>query len=784
MPRSTLAALVAALVVAFILAAPSLAQDRLADVEIADSALPQYAAERRGAGYRPIALSTRDAAPAGVHAVVWERDASGIDWAIIHGEDETAFLATSGARAAAGYRLVCLDTVGDAPNERHASVWRRDAATSPVVTLVRRIAPANLAATVTAQRALGRELLRLGGSGTTGSETLCALFAAGAAATSTSELAATAFASWLSNASSGARMVPSLTAYGSPGAVRFAALSLASPSPVDASAGVSNAELPPLTRWMLARDHLPLAVESWDDGSTIRHTVTWHRTSAPFQFLATGSSTPELAPLDVAMQNYMTVGNVAHAVLAVTKDGRLVHARGYNRTRTGATTAQPDSDARIGSMSKTLTAVAVLQLVERNLIGLDQRVATILDLSNYVDPGAQTMTVRQLLRHTSGIGTTALIGNEVAIANALQRPLPTDPWMWVEYMATRPFASAPYQRYEYSNFGYCLLGRIVETVAGVDYASYVTAQVLGPICAGRMRIGQSALGGQGAHELPYVFPTRSYGTSVLGDGATVPYVYGGFNVATADSLGGWVTSAEAYARFLCAFEDPSASPLLSASSIAEMWAVDPVIWGAQARYYGMGWVVDSASGSRFHGGEIAGTHAAMQKRADGVNFVAILGMSNPGAGDLRTTIDGAISTITNWPAIDLWSTTPGLCIEGRGCGELGASLVPGTLPVIGERTGTRFAPLATGVTAVAAIIGFSASPLDLTSIGLPGCTLFPSPDVLEAVPLAAGQADWFVTLPNSSVYLGASLHVQGVSLAPSSTPPIALSHAAVLRIGG
>ena len=129
-PRSTLAALALSLT----LAAPSLAQDRRIDVEIADSALLQLTAERRLAGYRPIALSTRDAAPAGVHAVVWERDASGIDWAIANGEDEAAFLATSSARAATGYRLVCLDTVGDTPNERHSSVWRIVAPSSQLPT--------------------------------------------------------------------------------------------------------------------------------------------------------------------------------------------------------------------------------------------------------------------------------------------------------------------------------------------------------------------------------------------------------------------------------------------------------------------------------------------------------------------------------------------------------------------------------------------------------------------------------------------------------------------------
>lgn len=127
------------------------------------------------------------------------------------------------------------------------------------------------------------------------------------------------------------------------------------------------------------------------------------------------------------------------------------------------------------SMSKTITAAAVLQLVAANRIGLDSPITRYLDSIPY----SPVITVRQLLAHTSGIPNPiplrwvhpAAQHATFDDAAALARQLQAHPQLSVE----------PGTAYKYSNIGYWLLGRIVERASGEPFASYVTTHVLEPL---------------------------------------------------------------------------------------------------------------------------------------------------------------------------------------------------------------------------------------------------------------------------------------------------------------
>lgn len=135
------------------------------------------------------------------------------------------------------------------------------------------------------------------------------------------------------------------------------------------------------------------------------------------------------------------------------------------------------------SMSKTITAAAVLQLVEANQIHLDSSIALYLDSLLY----PPTFTVRQLLAHTSGVPNPiplrwvhpaarhATFDEAAALASVLQ--------------AHPRLASDPGTEYAYSNIGYWLLGRIVERVSGESFASYVGTHVLRPLGATPQELG-------------------------------------------------------------------------------------------------------------------------------------------------------------------------------------------------------------------------------------------------------------------------------------------------------
>jgi CubicO group peptidase (beta-lactamase class C family) len=148
-------------------------------------------------------------------------------------------------------------------------------------------------------------------------------------------------------------------------------------------------------------------------------------------------------------------------------------------------------------MSKTITAVAVLQLVAAGRVSLDSPIAQYLDSLPY----PPTITVRQLLAHTSGIPNPiplrwvhpaaqhATFDETAALARELQ--------------AHPHLASDPGTQYGYSNIGYWLLGRLLERVSGEPFAAYVSTHVLRPLGVTPQELGY-AIPDPGHHASGYL----------------------------------------------------------------------------------------------------------------------------------------------------------------------------------------------------------------------------------------------------------------------------------------
>lgn len=116
-----------------------------------------------------------------------------------------------------------------------------------------------------------------------------------------------------------------------------------------------------------------------------------------------------------------------------------------------------DTPFIIGSMSKSFTALSIMQLVERGEVNLDAPISDYIDCSPYLKHPSEgeKITVRQLLNHTSGIATNHHFGN-AAITDSRGK-------------------------YEYSNIGYALLGKIIEAVSGNSYEEYVERNIFAPL---------------------------------------------------------------------------------------------------------------------------------------------------------------------------------------------------------------------------------------------------------------------------------------------------------------
>src|SRR5439155_17146645 len=168
---------------------------------------------------------------------------------------------------------------------------------------------------------------------------------------------------------------------------------------------------------------------------------------------------------------------------------RLVAARGYTLAEPGDPTVLPQTPFRIASVSKTVTAVAVEQLLQQNLLALDDRLADLLPLTTpsggQPHPGFAAVTVRELLEHRSGLI------NWVADAQVQQAfpglGLPVPAAALARYVCAQPLADAS-KPVSYNNLGYWLLGQVVALRRGApSFYEAIRASLLDPLGTTRLR---------------------------------------------------------------------------------------------------------------------------------------------------------------------------------------------------------------------------------------------------------------------------------------------------------
>lgn len=165
------------------------------------------------------------------------------------------------------------------------------------------------------------------------------------------------------------------------------------------------------------------------------------------------------------LDSYVQRHGLSGAQVAVVKDGKPVY-EAASGDRGEVTSRTPMA---IASVSKVITAFAVLQLVDRGRIDLDDRVVDELPEFAVDDPRGSAITVRQLLSHTSGLPNPTL----VPPANSLRQR--------VSKLHTIPLSSAPGTAYEYSNLGYHVAARLVEVISGEPFQQYLDRHVFDPL---------------------------------------------------------------------------------------------------------------------------------------------------------------------------------------------------------------------------------------------------------------------------------------------------------------
>ena len=336
-------------------------------------------------------------------------------------------------------------------------------------------------------------------------------------------------------------------------------------------------------------------------------------------------SPPEaLAPeLDLLVRREQREKRLPSVVAAVVRDGETVWetAVGAADVAAGAE-ATPDTQYRLGSITKTFTAAAVMQLRDAGRLDLEDT------LDRHIDGAAHRPTLRRLLSHTSG----------------LQRETQDDAWLSLRFAPAEELVATlgeaelvlpPGARFHYSNLAFALLGVVVERASGEPYADYVARHLLGPLGLGRTGFEPSPPAAVG------------YLVDEYAEGAAAE---------AAVETGGWVSAGQLWGtvRDLCRWAAFIAEPdesVLARASVEEMRTVqtidDHVRW---TRGYGLGLGLNR-DGERIlagHGGSMPGFIAGVLVSPEDKVGAAVL--TNSSTADIeRLVLDLVDRTVAAWP---------------------------------------------------------------------------------------------------------------------------------------
>jgi N-acyl-D-amino-acid deacylase len=308
----------------------------------------------------------------------------------------------------------------------------------------------------------------------------------------------------------------------------------------------------------------------------------------------------------------------------------------------------PTTLLRIGSISKTITGMAIAKLFEEGKLKLDDKaIDYVPDLvpTTFSDPRWRDVTLRHLLQHS--MGWDRAIGGEpaqstVAIANALGIRAPATSTDVIRWLLRQNLHFTPGSHDSYTGVEYAFLAVIVERVSGMPYEKYVQEKILEPSEVRRsMRVGRTLPEGR-------AFPTddrlfeAAYSTALAPSPSVFPYVtgtvprpYGEWYNEALEGSGGWTANAPALLRFVHKMFGRGVPALFTAATIDEI-KKKPAYAAADATgWYGLGWaIIQVPAGQRiwFTGG-LRGTAAHVMFLPNGNSYAMIANTDTDGLGD-------------------------------------------------------------------------------------------------------------------------------------------------------
>jgi len=339
-----------------------------------------------------------------------------------------------------------------------------------------------------------------------------------------------------------------------------------------------------------------------------------------------GAHSSTLDLFDSAMVAYMSARNIGAGTLTVSRNGEVVYSRAFGwRDSARTEILSPRALMRLASNSKPITSAAIRTLVSQGLLSLDTRAFPFLGLTpagTVTDARINDITVQHLLEHTAGWNRSVagdIMFKSRDISRALGITAPPTKTQIAQFVMTQPLQQQPGTATSYSNFGYLVLGLIIEKVTGQPFVDYVRQNVFSQSVAGEVIEGRSLRPNRDAREPFYADPYKGCSVFVIDVCVLVPWPDGGWYIESFDSCGGLVASAPAMASFL-----------------ERYWIT------GQPREPG-------TSASFIFYGSLDGTFTLTRQRSDGSTFVALFNQRTDPSGlkyeDIAQILDAAADRV-------------------------------------------------------------------------------------------------------------------------------------------
>jgi CubicO group peptidase (beta-lactamase class C family) len=354
---------------------------------------------------------------------------------------------------------------------------------------------------------------------------------------------------------------------------------------------------------------------------------------------AADGSAAVVARLDAQLAGDVARDSVGSISIALVDGGRVFWAKAFGwADRDRRIPADTSHLYRIGSITKSFTAVIMMQLVERGVIRLDEPVARALPpIGGLVNRPATAadLTYRHLASHTAGIV------REPRLPGAASGPIAGWEDKILASIPTTSFETPPGERYAYSNIGFGILGLALSRAAGKPFMDLVRDGILTPL---GMQSSTFILDEPLRARLATGYANQQDGTVDV-EQPRREHAGRGYKVPN----GGIYSTVGDLARFVGAMTGHAPDPILDAATRQEMMRLQTP--GASDRGYGFGFSIEIDSvGRRFvgHGGSVAGyTAYLLFEPSSGLGIVLLRNYAR-GATNLgrvaRTTLDALLST--------------------------------------------------------------------------------------------------------------------------------------------